>query len=137
MSRGVDNDLAEALSPENMSLLAYSPLAGGILTGKYAAGAKPENARYTLFDGIGNRFRKPLVHEAVAAYAALAKELGITLVQRALGYVGSRWHIGATIIGATTMQQLREDIEAAQFELPAGTLAAIQAIQVRYPNPAG
>lgn len=137
VSRGVDNDLAEVLFRENMSLLAYSPLAGGILTGKYAAGAKPKNARYTLFDGIGNRFRKPLVHEAVAAYAALAKELGITLVQLALGYVGSRWHIGATIIGATTMQQLREDIEAAQFELPAGTLAAIQAIQVRYPNPAG
>jgi aryl-alcohol dehydrogenase-like predicted oxidoreductase len=137
VSRGVENDLAEALFREKMSLLAYSPLAGGILTGKYAADAKPPNARYTLFDGIGNRFRKPIVHEAVAAYAALAKEHGITLVQLALGYVRSRWHVGATIIGATTMQQLREDIEAAQFELPADTLAAIQAIQVRYPNPAG
>ena len=80
VSRGVDNDLAEALFREKMSLLAYSPLAGGILTGKYAADAKPPNARYTLFDSIGNRFRKPIVHEAVAAYAALAKERGITLV---------------------------------------------------------
>ena len=77
------------------------------------------------------------MHEAVAAYAALAKARGITLVQLALGYVRSRWHVGATIIGATTMQQLREDIEAAQFDLDADTLAAIQAIQVRYPNPAG
>jgi aryl-alcohol dehydrogenase-like predicted oxidoreductase len=137
VSRGVDNDLAEVLFRQNLSLLAYSPLAGGLLTGKYAAEAKPGNARYTLFDGIGNRFRKPIVYEAVAAYAALAKERGITLVQLALGYVRSRWHVGATIIGATTMQQLREDIEAAQFDLDAGTLAAIQAIQVRYPNPAG
>jgi aryl-alcohol dehydrogenase-like predicted oxidoreductase len=137
VSRGVDNDLAEVMYREKMSLLAYSPLAGGILSGKYAADSKPRNARYTLFDGIGNRFRKPIVHEAVAAYAALAKERGITLVQLALGYVRSRWHVGATIIGATTMQQLSEDIEAAQFDLDAGALAAIQAIQVRYPNPAG
>ena len=137
VSRGVDGDLAEALFREKMSLLAYSPLAGGILTGKYAADAKPAKARYTLFDGIGSRFRKPIVHEAVAAYAALAKERGITLVQLALGYVRSRWHVGATIIGATSLQQLREDIEAAQFDLDAATLAAIQAIQVRYPNPAG
>ena len=137
VSRGVDGDLAEALFREKMSLLAYSPLAGGILTGKYAADAKPANARYTLFDGIGNRFRKPIVYEAVAAYAALAKERGITLVQLALGYVRSRWHVGATIIGATSLQQLREDIDAAQFELDAATLAAIQAVQVRFPNPAG
>jgi aryl-alcohol dehydrogenase-like predicted oxidoreductase len=137
VSRGVDNDLAEVLFRENMSLLAYSPLAGGILTGKYAADAKPRNARYTLFDGLGNRFRKPIVHEAAAAYAALAKERGITPVQLALGYVRSRWHVGATIIGATTMQQLRDDIAAALVELDADTLAAIQAIQVRYPNPAG
>ncbi len=137
VSRGVDNDLAEVLFREQMSLLAYSPLAGGLLTGKYASGAKPATERYTLFDGIGSRYRKPIVHEAVAAYAALAKDQGITLVQLALGYVRSRWHVGATIIGATSMPQLREDIEAAQFELPAGTLAAIQAIHLHYPNPAG
>ena len=137
VSRGVDGDLAEALFREKMSLLAYSPLAGGILSGKYANDAKPPNARYTLFDGIGLRFRKPIVHEAVVAYQALAASRGITLVQLALGYVRSRWHVGATIIGATTMQQLRENLDAAQLDLDADTLAAIQAIQVRFPNPAG
>jgi len=81
--------------------------------------------------------RVPCSREAVAAYDALARDRGVTLVQLALGYVRSRWHVGATIIGATTMQQLREDIEAAQFELDAGTLSAIQTIQIRYPNPAG
>jgi aryl-alcohol dehydrogenase-like predicted oxidoreductase len=136
LSRSVDGDLAEALYREKMSLLAYSPLAGGILSGKYAGGALPANARYTLFDGVGQRFRRPIVHEAVSAYDALAKAKGITLVQLALGYVRTRWYTGATIIGATTMPQLVEDIAAAQFELDAATLAAIGEIQTRFPNPA-
>jgi aryl-alcohol dehydrogenase-like predicted oxidoreductase len=137
VSRGVDNDLAEVLFREKMALLAYSPLAGGMLSGKYLGGNRPSNARYTLFDGFGLRFRKPAVADAVQAYAALAKERGLTLVQLALGYVKSRWHVGASIIGATSMEQLQEDIKAAQFELDPGTLAAIAAIQTTYPNPAG
>jgi aryl-alcohol dehydrogenase-like predicted oxidoreductase len=137
VSRGVDNDLAEVLFREGMSLLAYSPLAGGTLAGKYMGGAKPPNARYSLFDGIGLRFRKPMVHEAVDAYAALARQRGLSLVELALGYVRSRWFLGASIIGATSMDQLREDIAAAQVELDAQTLADIAAVQVRFPNPAG
>ena len=137
VSRGVDNDLAEVLFRDRMSLLAYSPLAGGTLSGKYRDGARPPDARFTLFDGIGLRFRKPIVHEAVAAYAALAERRGLTLVQLALGYVRSRWFLGAAIVGATTMAQLAEDVAAAQVELDAQTLAEIAAVQVRYPNPAG
>ena len=95
VSRGVDNDLAETLFREKMSLLAYSPLGGGILAGKYLGGAQPPGARFTLFDGWALRFRKPIVHEAVEAYAALAKRRGISLVQLALGYVRSRWYLGA------------------------------------------
>ena len=136
ISRNVDNDLAEVLFRENMSLLAYSPLAAGILSGKYIGGARPENSRFTLFDSLGVRFRPPMVGEAVEAYAALAKRRGITFVQLALGYVASRWFLGASIIGATTMAQLKEDIAAAQFVLDANTLADIRAIQARYPNPA-
>jgi aryl-alcohol dehydrogenase-like predicted oxidoreductase len=137
VSRGVDNDLAEVLFRDRMSLLAYSPLAGGTLSGKYRNGARPPDARFTLFDGIGLRFRKPIVHEAVDAYAALAEQRGLTLVQLALGYVRSRWFLGAAIVGATTMAQLAEDIAAAQVDLDAQTLADIAAVQVRYPNPAG
>ena len=137
LSRNVDNDLAEALFRERMSLLAYSPLAAGMLSGKYMGGARPPNARLTMFDGMGMRFRKPIVHEAVDAYAELARRRGVTLVQLALGYVKSRWFLGAAIVGATTLAQLDEDIAAAQGELDAGTLAEIAAIQVRYPNPAG
>ena len=136
VSRSVDNDLAEALYREKMSLLAYSPLAAGMLTGKYLDGARPPNARHTLFDQLGLRFRKPIVQEAVAAYAKLATRRGVSLVQLALGYVKSRWHAGATIIGATSLAQLEEDIAAAQFDLDAQTLAEIAVIQVHYPNPA-
>ncbi|HEY5310043.1 MAG TPA: aldo/keto reductase, partial [Casimicrobiaceae bacterium] len=70
-------------------------------------------------------------------YAALAERRGLTLVQLALGYVRSRWFLGAAIVGATTMAQLAEDVAAAQVELDAQTLAEIAAVQVRYPNPAG
>jgi len=136
VSRNVDNDLAEALFRERMSLLAYSPLAGGMLSGKYLGGAQPAGARFTLFDNFSLRFRKPLVAEAVAAYAALAARRGISLVQLALGYVRSRWYLGAVIVGATTIAQLAEDIGGAQFDLDAETLAEIAAIQGRYPNPA-
>ncbi|HEX4985279.1 MAG TPA: aldo/keto reductase [Burkholderiales bacterium] len=137
ISRNVDNDLAEALHRENMSLLAYSPLAAGILSGKYMGGAKPPGTRFVLFDTLGIRFRKPMVSEAVDAYAALAKRRGMTLVQLALGYVNSRWFLGSSIIGATTMGQLKDDIAAAQVELDRDTLQDIREIQYRFPNPAG
>jgi aryl-alcohol dehydrogenase-like predicted oxidoreductase len=137
VSRSVDNDLAEVLFRETISLLAYSPLAGGMLSGKYLGGAQPPNSRFTLFDGLGVRFRRPIVHEAVEAYAALAQRCGLSLMQLALGYVKSRRYLGASIIGATSLAQLEEDIAAAQFELDAETLAAIAAVQIRFPNPAG
>ena len=136
VSRSVDGDLAEALFRERMSLLAYSPLAGGMLSGKYLNGATPRG-RFTLFDGLGVRFRKPIVHEAVGAYADLAKRHGLTLVELALGYVRSRWYLGAMIIGATSMAQLQEDLAAAQRELAPDVLADIAKLQSRYPNPAG
>ncbi len=136
LSRNVDNDLAEALFRENMSLLAYSPLAAGLLSGKYLGGTRPAGARFTLFDTLGIRFRKPMVPEAIDAYAQLAKRRGMTLVQLALGYVASRWFLGSSIIGATSMAQLQEDLAAAQKPLDAETLKDVQEIQLRYPNPA-
>ena len=136
VSRGADTEIAEVLFRERMSLLAYSPLAGGILTGKYSGGAKPAGARYTLFETVGGRWRKPIVHEAADAYVALARRRGLTPVQLALGYVRSRWYVGATIVGATSPAQLDEDIAGAQVVLDAPTLEEIAALQVRYPNPA-
>lgn len=136
VSRNIDNDMAEVLFREDMSLLAYSPLAGGILSGKYLGDAHPAGARFTRFDSLGMRFRKTQVPHAVQAYAELARGHGLTLVQLALGYVASRWFLGSSIIGATTLAQLREDIDAAQVELDAGVLEEIARLQERYPNPA-
>ena len=136
VSRGVDGDLAEVLFRERMSLLAYSPLAGGMLSGKYRGGAQPA-ARASRCSTISAlRFRKPIVAEAIDAYAALAERRGLTPVQLALGYVRSRWFVGAQIIGATSLAQLDEDIAAAQFELDADDARRDRAVQVRYPNPA-
>ena len=136
LSRNVDNDLAETLFRENMTLLAYSPLAAGILSGKYIGGARPAGTRFTLFDSLGLRFRKPMVSEAVDAYAALAQRRSLTLVQLSLGYVASRWFLGSSIIGATSMAQLKENIAAAQMTLDPETMEGIKEIQLRYPNPA-
>ena len=69
--------------------------------------------------------------------AEVAKAHGLSLTELALGYVRSRWYVGSTIIGATTMSQLEENIAAARVTLDADTLAAIAAVQLRYPNPAG
>ncbi len=137
VSRSTDGDLAEALHRQTMSLLAYSPLAGGMLSGKYLGGAQPAGARFTRFDQLGARFRRPYVSEAIDAYAALAKRRGLSLVELALGYVKSRWFTGATIVGATSVAQLRENIAGAQVVLDAETCAKIAKIQLLYPNPAG
>ena len=135
LSRNVDNDLAETLFRESMSLLAYSPLAAGILSGKYIGGAKPAGTRFTLFDSLGLRFRKPMVSEAVDAYAALAKRRGLTLVQLALGYVTSRWFLGASIIGATTMAQLKTNLGSATIKLSEAVIKEIDAAHRAQPNP--
>lgn len=136
VSRAVDGDLAEALFREGMRLLAYSPLGMGALTGKYARGATPEAARFIRFAELGTRFRKPLVAEAVEGYEKIAQRHGLTLVQLALGYVRSRWFVASTIIGATTMAQLEEDIAALARELSPEALADIADMHARFPNPA-
>lgn len=136
VSRSADGDLAEALFREDMSLLAYGPLAGGKLSGKYMGGARPDGARFTLFPAFGPRYAKPYVDEAVAAYHELARSRGLSLVQLAHGYVMSRWFVGASIIGATSTSQLAESIDATATVLDAETLAGIEEIQRLYPNPA-
>jgi len=136
VSRGVDGDLAEVLFREQVSLLAYSPLAGGMLTGKYRGGAKPEGARFTRFDNFGVRFRRPGVAEAVDAYLGIAQQRGLTPVQVAIGWLRSRWFVGSIIVGATSVGQLEECIAASQVDLDRETLAEIEAVQLRYPNPA-
>ena len=135
VSRGAEYELAETLYRERVSLLAYSPLGGGMLTGKYLGGARPAGARFTEYSNFTARFGTPLAREAVDAYAALARQRGISLAELALGYVRSRWFVATMIVAATNVDQLEADVAAARTELDAETLSGLAAIFERYPNP--
>jgi len=126
--------LAEACRFNNVGLLAYSPLAFGLLTGKYLNGI-PENSRLALFPGFGQRYEKQNVTEAVHCYVEIARQHGISPAQLALAFVRSRWFVTSTIIGATTMAQLQENISSIDVKLYPDLLAELDAVHIRYPNP--
>lgn len=135
INRVFDSALAEACYRENLGLLAYSPLGFGLLSGKYVQD-KPENTRLTLFEGFGQRYSKPNVKEAVAAYAEIAHRYNLKPAQLALAFVRSRWFVTSTIIGATTMEQLKENLDTINIVLNKDILAELDAVHTRYPNPA-
>ncbi len=136
VSRQFDLDLAEVSYRENVPLLAYSPLAGGVLSGKYLHGTSPAGARFTLFPDFQPRNSRPSVALATAEYLELAKSRGLALDQMALSFVRQRWFVRATIIGATSMEQLSRNIDSVDVELDTATLTAIDTIHARYSTPA-
>jgi aryl-alcohol dehydrogenase-like predicted oxidoreductase len=136
LNRVFEAGLAEVHRHLDVPLLAYSPLAFGHLSGKYVNGQKPEGARLTRFPAFGPRYGKVNVPAATAAYAELAASLGMRPATLALTFVRSRWFTASTVIGATTMAQLEENIASAAVQLDANALAAIEDIHLRYPNPA-
>jgi aryl-alcohol dehydrogenase-like predicted oxidoreductase len=127
-------NLAEACNFNNIGLLAYSPLAFGLLTGKYLEGI-PANSRLALFQGFGQRYEKTNLNEAVRAYVELAKQYNLTPAQMALAWVRTRWFVASTIIGATNLEQLKENLSSARIELDGATIAEIDKIHAKYPNP--
>ena len=135
INRHFDGPLAEATRNEGVGLLAYSALAFGLLSGKHVGGIAP-SSRFARFEGFGNRYAKPNVSEAVAAYTALAREHGLSPAQLALAFVRSRWFVTSTILGATTLEQLGENLGSLDVTLSPELLSAIEAIHARYPNPA-
>jgi aryl-alcohol dehydrogenase-like predicted oxidoreductase len=127
--------LTETCYRENVALLAYSPLAFGQLTAKYLDDPAARG-RLTLFPATWSpRYLRPSVVAAATAYAALARANGISPAQLALAWCYSRWFVASTIIGATSLAQLKENIDAAEVTLSAEVLAAIDAIHARLPNP--
>lgn len=135
MNRGMEFGLTEVLYRENISLLAYSPLAFGHLTAKYIDDANAKG-RVTQFIGYAQRYKKPNVFPAVAAYAQLARENGLTPTQLALSFVYHRWFVTSTIIGATSMAQLTENIAAWQIKLSPEVIQQIEALHLTFMNPA-
>ncbi len=116
LNRTFEVGLAEIALREKVGLLAYSPLAQGYLTGKYQRGARPPGARTTLFDR-GQRYEKPGVEAAIDKYLDLAREFGLDPAQMALAFVTSRPFVTSNIIGATTMEQLRTDLDSVRLKL--------------------
>ena len=136
MSREFEHGLDEVSLRSGVSLLAYSVLAFGHLTGKYLNDAKPPRARFTVFGQRWPRYAKPGVVPAVSEYAAIAEGAGLTLTQLAVAFAHNRPFAACTILGATSIEQLRQTVAASELTLDADTLAAIDAVHARMPNPA-
>jgi aryl-alcohol dehydrogenase-like predicted oxidoreductase len=135
MNRTIDFGFSEILYRENVSLLAYSPLAFGHLTGKYIDDPQAKG-RVTQFLGYAQRYNKPNVAAASAAYAKLARDNGLTPTQLALSFVMHRWSVTSTIIGATNMNQLKENIGAWNTTLSPEVLQEIDHLHLAMTNPA-
>ncbi|HEY9268047.1 MAG TPA: aldo/keto reductase [Methylotenera sp.] len=135
INRGMEFGMAEVLYRENVSLLAYSPLAFGHLTAKYIDNPEAKG-RVTMFLGYAQRYKKPGVFPASAAYAKLARAHGLTPTQLALSFVYHRWFVTSTIIGATSMSQLKENIAAYNTQLSPEVLAEIEHLHLTMMNPA-
>ncbi|BES72526.1 NADP(H)-dependent aldo-keto reductase [Marinobacter nanhaiticus D15-8W] len=135
LNRSFEVGLAEIAHREQVGLLAYSPLAFGVLSGKYLGGKRPQGARLTLFERF-QRYSSDQVEAATQAYAELAAQHGLSLTHLALAYVNSRDFLTSNIIGATTMEQLRENIDSAQVTLSEDVLKGIEAIHKDFTYPA-
>jgi aryl-alcohol dehydrogenase-like predicted oxidoreductase len=132
--RTFDLDLAEVAHHENVGLLAYSPLAAGLLTGKYLDGARPAGSRATVNTDLGGRLQ-PLQEPAVKAYLTVAQKHGLDVSQMALAFCLTRPFMASVIIGATTMDQLKTDIAAADLSLSDEAMKDIAGVFRQYPMP--
>ena len=142
LNRTHENGMDEAMHHLKVSLLAYSPLAYGLLTGKYDASGitgpdAPANARITLFESTRKqRWGRPDALAAARRYNALALANGLTPTRMALAYCYTKWQVASTIIGVTTLAQLDEDIDAYGTVLAPELIKAIDAIRWEIRDPA-
>lgn len=135
LNRSFEVGLAEIAIRETCGLLAYSPLAFGLLSGKYADGARPANARLSLYSRF-TRYFNPQSEAACARYVALAREHGLDPAQMALAFVTAQPFVTSNIIGATRLEQLQSNLDSADLKLSEEVLAGIEAIHKDQPNPA-
>ncbi|MFL0062868.1 NADP(H)-dependent aldo-keto reductase [Tenacibaculum maritimum] len=134
--RAYEYGMSEVSLRENIGLLAYSPLAQGVLSGKYLDGKTPEGARGTLFPRFIARYTSEGSQKAVREYQRIAVKNGLTLSELALAYINQLPFVTSNIIGATKMSQLKENINSIHIELSSEILNEIEAIHALIPNPA-
>ncbi len=132
--RMFDTDLAEVAVHEDVGLLAYSPLAAGLLTGKYRNGAVPPKSRMSLNGDLAGR-ATPRAHQAVEAYREVAARHGLDPVQMAIAFCRSRPFMTSTILGATSTDQLAQALGATELTLSPEVLAEIAAAHRQHPMP--
>jgi len=135
LNRTYEIGMSEIAHYQNVGLLAYSPLAFGYLTGKFRHGARPANARVTLFSRF-SRYSNPESEWATEQYAQLAEKHSLTLTQLALAFIKQQFFVTSTIIGATNLDQLKENIQAFDIDLSPEILQEIEDIHRQQPNPA-
>ena len=126
---------AEVSMREEIGLLAYAPLAGGVLSGKYLDGAQPAGARSTLYPQHTTRYHKPQAEVALKAYVALAKENGLEPASMAMAFVNEREFLTSNIMGATNLEQLKINIASEEIRLSEDILREIDNIHEIYNSP--
>jgi aryl-alcohol dehydrogenase-like predicted oxidoreductase len=134
LNRSFEVGLAEFAVRDQMSLIAYSPLAFGTLSGKFLDGARPPSARVTRWARF-SRYSGEAAQRATAEYVAVARRHGLDPAQMAIAFVMSQRFVASTLIGATTMEQLKINLASEGLRLPAEVLDELEQVQRRNPNP--
>lgn len=135
LNRVFEGDMAEIAIREQIGLLAYSPMAFGVLSGKYIKGTAAENARLKLFPRF-SRYSSEQCTDATRHYLKIAEKNGMTLAQMSLAFVNERPFLTSNIIGATSLDQLKENINSINTSLNQEMLDAIEKVHNNIPNPA-
>jgi len=135
MNRSFESGLAEVCRHAKVGLLAYSPLAFGHLSGKYINEPNAKG-RITLFPGFGQRYAKPNVPTASKEYARIAHEFNLNPAQMALAFARTRWFTSSVILGATSLKQLKENLDSAEILLSDEVIEQIDMTHKIYMNPA-
>ena len=134
VNRTYEIGMSEISIRQKCGLLVYYPLAAGALSGKYRNGEMPENSRMALFKGW-ERHLNPLAMRAYDEYCKLAKDFNLTMVQLAQSFVNSRPFVTSNIIGATTMEQLKENIDSVNIDFTDEMMERVDKIHNENPNP--
>jgi len=135
LCRTYEIGLAEISIREKSGLLAYSPLAGGFLTGKYRNNNLPQNSRQKLFGDYYKRYKKSNASIVIEAYYDIAKRFGLDFSQMSIKFCEIQKFLTSVIIGATSMEQLKIDIESVNVNLTEEIIKKINDVQIKYPNP--
>jgi aryl-alcohol dehydrogenase-like predicted oxidoreductase len=135
LNRTYEVGLAEMSVRERAGLLAYSPLACGYLSGKYRNKQLPKNSRIERDGNFWTRYAKPNTDKAVEAYYKIAKRHNLDLTQMSLKFLEIQPFVTSVIIGATTMEQLKINIESVNIKLTDEIINKINEVQATYPNP--